>query len=266
MQEITDLGELKCIELNIMKKIHNFCEEKGLNYYLGAGTLIGAVRHKGFIPWDDDIDILMFREDADRFLKEFNKYGESFQLQAVSYNTKPCYCRPMIKVIDTRTYLTEVEYPYDDPIGVFVDIWIMDGVPQQLKCTWTTLMLAIRHLIYLCVKVPNENENVIKRLVRYVCKRVFNRKWLVVQFDKLSRKFSINDSDEVTCYLGMIKNNRTYQKTWFRDKILLPFEDTFFYVPIGYDGWLINRYGDYMTLPPEKDRIAHHITNIYWKA
>lgn len=75
MTPITNLDELKSIELEIMKKIHDFCEEKGINYTLAAGTLLGAIRHNGFIPWDDDIDIYVNRKDYWRFEKEFPEWG-----------------------------------------------------------------------------------------------------------------------------------------------------------------------------------------------
>lgn len=80
MREITSLDELKTIELSIMKKVHQFCEEKGIWYVLTYGTLIGAVRHEGFIPWDDDIDIFVMRDGFEKFEREFPQWGESHGL------------------------------------------------------------------------------------------------------------------------------------------------------------------------------------------
>ena len=133
MKIIDNLDELKKIELDIMIKIHQFCEKNNIKYYMIAGTLIGAIRHKGFIPWDDDIDIAMSREEYEKFLREFPAYGEKNNLLAVNNRTNPYYGRPMTKVIDTRTCLMEPEYRSDDPIGVFVDIWVMDGVPTGVN-------------------------------------------------------------------------------------------------------------------------------------
>lgn len=120
MKVIESLDELKKIELDIMIKVHQFCEENGIKYYMIAGTLIGAIRHKGFIPWDDDIDIAMPREDYEKFLKIFPEYGKKNNLLAVNNRTKPYYGRPMTKVIDTRTSLTEPEYRSDDPIVLLI--------------------------------------------------------------------------------------------------------------------------------------------------
>ena len=89
MKEINTLEELKSIELDIMKKIHDFCERKGLTYYLAYGTMIGAIRHNGFIPWDDDIDIFMPREDYERFLKLFVEEQNALKLAIVNHTTSP---------------------------------------------------------------------------------------------------------------------------------------------------------------------------------
>ena len=130
MREITDLEELKHIELEVMKKIHEFCEENSIIYYLCFGTLIGAVRHDGFIPWDDDIDIYMKRDDYEKFLTLFPQKAEELDLNYANYMTKPYYGRCFTKVFDNKTVLKEPQYKTDDDIGVFVDIWPLDGTPN----------------------------------------------------------------------------------------------------------------------------------------
>ena len=140
MKEITSLDELKKIELEIMKKIHEFCVENKITYYLAYGTLIGAIRHKGFIPWDDDIDILMKREDYNRFLELFPEWCKDKNLSIANPWTKPYYGRPMTKVYDNRTFLTEPDFRSDDPYGVFVDIWILDGFPSDGEVKWLNKM------------------------------------------------------------------------------------------------------------------------------
>ena len=133
MKEISSIDELKVIELDIMKKIHRFCVDNNIIYYLCYGTLIGAIRHKGFIPWDDDIDILMPRPDYERFLKLFPRVQKQLGLEVVNHKTKTYFGRPMSKVIDKRTDLFEPEFKGDDHIGVFVDVWPLDGAANSKK-------------------------------------------------------------------------------------------------------------------------------------
>ena len=133
MRTITELDEMKCIQLDIMRKIHSYCKANDIRYYLSHGTLIGAIRHHGFIPWDDDIDIFMPRPDYERFCKEFPVSRYDNVLQIANSHTSPYYGRPMSKVYDTRTVLIEPNYLGDDSIGVNIDIWPLDGMPDDEK-------------------------------------------------------------------------------------------------------------------------------------
>ena len=116
--------ELKAIELEIMWAVHNFCEENELNYYLWGGTLLGAIRHNGFIPWDDDIDIAMTRDDFEVFLKKFNS-----DTYAVSYcETNPAHPFWHAKVYHKGTQKIEtIHYKADVPFGVDIDIFVLDS-------------------------------------------------------------------------------------------------------------------------------------------
>ena len=123
MVEITSLSELKNIELEIMKKVHMFCEDKNIWYVLTYGSLLGAIRHNGFIPWDDDIDIHMTREGYERFEKEFPNWGKEHGLKIVNNHTKGNeFPRDMIKVCDDKTLLIEKSFKNQSKLGVFVDI------------------------------------------------------------------------------------------------------------------------------------------------
>ena len=210
MKVIESLDELKKIELDIMIKVHQFCEENGIKYYMIAGTLIGAIRHKGFIPWDDDIDIAMPREDYEKFLKIFPEYGKKNNLLAVNNRTKPYYGRPMTKVIDTRTSLTEPEYRSDDPIGVFVDIWVMDGVPDDAsKGDWLKKMRREKEILFASVYKATTQFSFVKNLA-ILLGRPINYKKRAEKFDKLARTYKYEECDTVVNYIGMTKKLETY--------------------------------------------------------
>lgn len=264
MKVIESLDELKKIELDIMIKVHQFCEENGIKYYMIAGTLIGAIRHKGFIPWDDDIDIAMPREDYEKFLKKFPEYGKKNNLLAINNRTNPYYGRPMTKVIDTRTSLTEPEYRSDDPIGVFVDIWVMDGVPDDAsKDAWLKKMRKEKEILFASAYKATTQFSFAKNLA-ILLGRPINYKKRAEKFDKLAQTYKYEECDTVVNYIGMTKKLETYQKSWFGEGVLVDFEGYKFWAPVKYDEWLRARFGDYMQLPPENERIPHHVMNTYW--
>ena len=124
MKKELSLEEKKKILVSILSEVHNFCDENNLKYFLPGGTLIGAVRHKGFIPWDDDIDIYMPRNDYEKFLCEFNKESERYQV--ISLKTDGYYL-PFGKVIDTKTVLIE-NVDSDYKMGIYLDIFPLDNL------------------------------------------------------------------------------------------------------------------------------------------
>lgn len=119
------LEELREIQLQMMDKIHEFCESHNIRYSLGGGTLLGAVRHKGYIPWDDDIDIMLPRPDYDRFIREFEGAYKDLNIQHLG-NDDTC-CIPFAKVYDNRTVLIEKH----QRSGVYIDVFPVDGLPEE---------------------------------------------------------------------------------------------------------------------------------------
>ena len=179
MREICNLSEIKKIELDILRAFRSFCEKNSLRYFLAYGTLLGAVRHGGFIPWDDDIDVAMPRTDYERFLKEFR--DERYEVYDLS---KKGYFYPFAKLCDTTTVLIE-EMSVKNSIGVYIDIFPMDGIAdndqsqhskakrlmklQQHKCISLRTLISMPHgldhvcfvLGYACVKGPIVSDQVI---------------------------------------------------------------------------------------------------------
>lgn len=263
MREITELNELKKIELEIMKKIHLFCDENQIEYYLAYGSLIGAVRHGGFIPWDDDIDIFMTRENYDLFLQKFPFVENNFGLKIVNHLTKPYYGRNLTKVIDTATVLIEPQYKTDDPIGVFVDIWPLDGLPNNAVHRWLYIKKSIimKKMILASSMKYNCNYSLTKK-VFIMIGQLFKAEKLVKHMDKIARKYDFNESNYVQCYPA---KHVLYKREYFKGRFLINFEDTSFYAPQNYDNILTAEYGNYMELPPKEMQLPHHVMNTYYK-
>lgn len=266
MRAITDLDELKAIELDIMKKVHEFCEEKKIWYVLTYGTLIGAIRHNGFIPWDDDIDIFVMRDGFERIEKEFPEWGKDHGLFLAGPDSKDHYFpRDMLKICDARTSLFEKAYKRTDKLGVFVDVWVLDEVPQNIKLSanWIKRANILRAMnLYANTSWKYAKENMSTRSKLIV--RFFN--WhrtepIIAKQQALVKKYRNTEGEKFICVQG---DCILYDRSDFAGRSLHKFEDCEFYIPDGYDKVLKYTYGDYMTLPPEELREPHHIQDVWW--
>lgn len=266
MTEISNLDELKKIELDTMKALHAFCEENSIIYYLSLGTLIGAVRHKGFIPWDDDIDVFMPRDEYNRFLDilERREWKLDDRYSLVNHKTPTYYGRPMSKVIDSKTVLTEKEFIGDDPIGVFVDIWPLDGITSDKKEQekQLALMRSKTEQLYLNISKMKALGD-IKGKIKHILMQFRNRRKLIDDIEQASIKYNYADSDYVVCYIDSY--SVIMDKKWFEERKLAAFEDAEFYIPGGYHEVLTKIYGDYMQLPPIEEQVPHHVINTFWR-
>ena len=266
MKMITDLNELKAIELSVLKKVHQYCEENDIWYVLAYGTLLGTIRHNGFIPWDDDIDIFIRRKDFVKFEKEFPAWGKKHGLFLVGPNTQACYFpRDLLKVCDSRTGLLETAYKRDQPIGVFVDVWILDEVPEP---SWRTKLWLfgskLCRNINLAADIDWEYAKKNLKWKKRIVVRLMN--WhrtqpLIRLQQKIAQKYDGKGAGKLICIQG---NEGTYDEQDFKERILHRFEDAQFYIPKGYDKILRVVYGDYTQLPPVEMRKPHHVQNVWW--
>jgi lipopolysaccharide cholinephosphotransferase len=260
-----NVEEIKEEQLKILKDIHQFCEANQLNYFLSCGTLLGAVRHLGYIPWDDDIDIMMPRPDYDKFITLYGQTQYSYQVADISIDQS--YPYPFAKAYNPQTSLVEYStVKYD--IGINVDIFPIDGLPENGKKRKTHLKKMILLKIIRNIKATkyNCNRTIIKTLFLIFLKImlcVFPYKKIVIGIDKLSRKYNYADSKYVSSLYFGESIDRYFQKSIFEEFTCHEFEGSFFRIPLHYDLFLTAIYGDYMQLPPVEKRKTHHIYTAY---
>lgn len=260
MDEMEIVKELQKVQLEIAAVIKNICEKHKLRYYLAYGTLIGAVRHNGFIPWDDDIDIMMPYPDLLKFedaCKSDLPEGYFYQ----STKTDPEFRLIISRVRKDKTLLIEKEMA-DKNIhhGIFVDIYPMYGAAPKQKRR-TQIIQAMKRSLYL-LDEPVKNHGAIMRmgsafLLKLKTKKGKERAQKKL-FDKITR-YSYDENDTVVCWSGSMKSFKAfYKQEWFGTGIMHKFEDTEFSIPNNYDAVLRLLFGDYMQLPPEEERKPHH--------
>lgn len=259
-------GEIKAIELAILDAVADFCDAHGLRYYLAYGTLIGALRHKGFIPWDDDIDIQMPREDYNRLIASFDRECASPHLKLIA-PTDPLSRHAYVKIIDTRTVKIERDFDYRrGPLGVDIDIFPLDGQPDAEPEfeRWYAKLQKLYWRYHFNNFSPKGSLK--RRLGVPFMKLVFNKKRIQRQTERLHARYPYEHS----CFVGAVeschnsKGNRA-PRALFEESVWVEFEGRRFKAPAGYDAILKNIYGSYMELPPEEKRVTHHTGECYWK-
>lgn len=266
MDNFDYLPKLHHCELIIAKEVKRLCEENGIKYFIIAGTLLGAVRHKGFIPWDDDMDIGMLREDYGRFLEAAKKdLGEQFFLQTTE--TDKAYGLNFAKVMLKNTAVCEETASNNAAKGIFIDIFPFDAVPEsaenEAKHKRKTYFLRRLLLAKQNYKVCGQKDY-IKKLV-YTCLKVisafFSREKLCEKLDRECERYNDrNKTPEKIVNIGGAYgyDKETIRREWVDSTVELPFEDFTVAAPAGYKEYLEYFYGDYMTPPPEDKRYNRH--------
>lgn len=248
-------------QLEVLEEIRRVCEILGIHYFADWGTMLGAVRHQGFIPWDDDLDIGMLRRDYDRFLKEAPALLDSW------YEIKSVYNDPTFDIVKARIIngrhinfdAAFLEKFHDCPYVVGIDIFPVDNIPQD-KDELERLVDSLKYLLKVEASIPDEppySQDVLELMEQL--EKVFGvsinydnrlRHGVKKVFDILSAYYMDEDTEEVSCMLALAADWDWYhcKRAWYSEYIDMPFENTTIPVPIGYDGILKCDYGpDYMT-------------------
>lgn len=262
MTEI-EQSKIKSIELEILKNVARFCDEHDIRYFLAFGTLLGAIRHSGFIPWDDDIDIAMPRADYDKFVSLYRK--EKYQV--LDYQIDNEFPYAFAKVIEPKTMLIEPTV-HKYPLGVYIDIFPVDGLPESEKAIRQCIRFAkflAKISLYKSIarEYPVDKKH---RLLHCLAKALLlpiSKKSIVKAQLKHARTFQYQNSAHV--YIPSIYEGcKIMQKSWTDNLTLANFEGSVFKVPVEYDAYLANQYGEYMIPPPLSQRVSHHIFKANW--
>lgn len=258
-----ELRKLQKKSLEMADYFAKFCKENGLLCYLCGGGCIGTLRHQGFIPWDDDLDFFMPRNDYEKLIRIWKEKGDTDKYYLSKSDQNQIDRNLFITIRDKRTTLIK---PYqedlDIPQGVGLDILPLDGYPnskwkRKIQCFW-----AIIYSVYCAQTAPVNHGKVINILGKIALGIVpFSkmRYYIWNYAENKMKKYRIQDCDFITeLCSGPHYMKKKYPKAAFVSAVWKPFEDSELPIPIGADSYLRIAFGDYMKLPPEDKRKPHH--------
>lgn len=267
----------KAQELNriIMRKLHDVCHENNIRYFYDAGSLLGAIRHKSFIPWDDDVDVVFMRPEYEKLLALPREvWGEDFELVTsrqlcpggfLDFVTRLVYLKEDIELQSYDKVKNSCNPKYMNKMEV--DCFVLDGAyDSSLRQTISRL-----RLIFTYGRAMGHRDFVdyseylgVKKALIFVLSHIGKHQSLDKIMDKYVKisKSAGNNTNKVFYSNGLITRiHMVFDRSWYRDVVPVQVDDDSFDGPVGYDDILTTIYGDYMTLPPEKERVAIHIVN-----
>lgn len=271
MVEIS-LEESKAIMLDILKEVASFCDEHNILYTLTYGTLIGAARHKGFIPWDDDIDIAMPRPDYERFVKLYHEKG-NYAISSPLVD-KGCFF-VYTKVYDQRTikYESGIDYSRFPALGVDIDVFPIDGIPGEKYHKKYIFLSNIRYQLGCLVarsvsprrKLLTFKGKLAGAFLDPLCKMI-GKDFFIWLYIAVAKHFKYEECEYVHVAFPSKASFRTKQaRCLFNDMAKIQFEDSLFWAPAKFDEYLDGMCKNFRILPPIEQRKTHHKNNIFWK-
>ena len=254
------IREIKLCELNILIKFDEFCRYHNLTYYLAGGTLLGAIRHKGFIPWDDDIDVCMPRKDYLMFVESFNGWDKNLQVRS---NIKHNFGAPFSKIVDLRTKIDAKYTDNDIDTNLWIDIFPVDGLPENIeeveniykKCNF------YRRILLLTGAKLGEGKNLFNKYAKYLLKplaNLYGKQRCINNIEKIAGQHPYDKCEYVGIVTwGLYGAGERMLKSEFEKPIEVEFEGHKFPAFSCWDSYLKGLYGDYRQLPPVGKRKTH---------
>lgn len=267
MKELS-LQEIKDIEFDILVHFDDFCKKNQLRYYLAYGTLLGAIRYKGFIPWDDDIDVLMPRED---YLKLLKIYRDSEKYKLLAYEKDRQLMFPYAKICDMETYKDEFSYESNIELGLDIDIFPLDYWDNDLEKAKREAKKINRDMFCLGLTKLKEPDSIhpVKRFVKNIVMRYCKLRGSEYYVKKIIAK-AYRPEQKGSQYIGtkswcVYGERNIIPSEAFAEMTEVAFEGRMIPAPAGYDAYLTCLYGDYLPEPPKEKQKTHHVFNAYRK-
>lgn len=253
--------EIKEIEVNLLLKFDEFCNKYGFKYVLDGGTLIGAVRHKGFIPWDDDIDVAMPFPDFLRFVDLYRKKNADSPIKLL-YGLDDSYGFHYGKLVDSRT-IVKSKFRQDKSLyPIWIDIFPMYSMDDDDDLAQAKIDKMLHYYGKTWSYLSVNYKNPIRKFYHVICNDKMLR-YYMKKIDKILLEHPYGSTKRIRFAPVVSRKLCPAKNDHFDNRIKLEFEGYEFYAPKDYDAYLTGMYGDYMKLPPEEQRINHKI-EAYW--
>lgn len=269
MRKITELKELQDIALTLLLYLDEVCLENNLTYFAADGTLLGLIRHQGFIPWDDDVDVWMPREDYEKLEKIVNSdSGNPYRL--INHRNTKGYCLAYGKIVHTGTSLKE-HFAGSVDTGVFIDIFPYDGLPKRGTKEYEKHLDGLMFLESQRLNAFRTYRETLKgqkgtvmKWCKWAIRKCYGKERILQKIEKECKKYPVLGSDYVACMCGGYRKSDVIPKEAVEKQIRLPFEGHLINAPIGYETYLHTLYGDYRKLPPVEERVPKHESDAWW--
>lgn len=262
MTEVLDSARIRERQLEMLDIFDEFCSSKGISYSLSGGSLLGAVRHKGFIPWDDDVDLMMPRPEYERFLATFNEGRED--IKALNYRVDPDFPRPFTKITDLGTRI--VARNGISKYGIFLDLFPIDGQPasEEETAEYVAEYERLNRLFYKKTPLYRMSDNLLVKVKSALRSPFFPpREETMGKIERLIARYPFGTTGFAGAVMGGSRMGTHVPDSVFKEFTRMEFEGRSLSCVKDFDTYLTRMYGDYMTPPPPRERRTGHFGKVF---